>query len=126
MKKTGWMGLAVAVALMAAPGAGWAKQPKNFKAKTNKAATSQRNKVDAVVKQATRPTLTGVITIAKDSKGFLKATLKAEDGTAYAITNPAIVEDKDGQKVKVVVGSQKTDSKTKAKSIQVEEVQAAR
>jgi hypothetical protein len=120
------VGLAIAVALMAATG-GMGETAEEFQAKTNKAATSQRNKVDAVVlKQATRPTLTGVITIAKDSKGFLKATLKAEDGTAYAITNPAIVEDKDGQKVKVVVGSQKTDSKTKAKSIQVEDVQAAR
>ncbi len=108
MKKIGWMMLAAAMVVAHAPC--WAKQPKDFHTKVPAAATAQKNKVDSVVKQANRPTLTGLIKITKSETGFIKATLKTEDGKVYTIANPAIVEDKDGQTVKVVVGTQPTVS----------------
>ena len=139
MKKIGWMLLTAAMVFAPAPC--WAKQPKDFHTKVPAAATAQKNKVDSVVKQANRPTLTGVIKVTKSETGFIKATLKAEDGKVYTIANPAIVEDKDGQTVKVVVGTQPTTSekakgkgkgkkkatpKADPRTILVDEVQAAR
>ncbi len=123
-----WMATVMAVAALAmVPADASAAAKKGGKKDAKKEAPAgPKNSVDAAVKAANRLAITGMVKVTKDDKGFIKATLKADDGTVYSILNPAIVEDKDGQKAKLICGSQKTDPKTKAKSIQVDEVQPAR
>ena len=123
-----WMAMAAAVVALAMLPADAPAAPKKGGKKDAKkeAPAAPKNSVDAAAKAANRVAIVGTIKVTKDEKGFIKATLKADDGTVYTIANPGIVEEKDGQKAKLIVGSQKTDPKSKAKSIQVDEVQAAR
>ena len=128
MKTWTWMAMvAVAAAVTMIPADASAAKKKDAKKDAKKEApAAPKNSVDAAAKAANRLAVVGTVKVAKDDKGFIKATLKADDGTVYTIQNPGIVEDKDGQKAKLICGSQKVDPKTKAKSIQVDEVQAAR
>ncbi len=127
MKTWAWMmAAAVAAAVALVPADAPAAPKKGKKDAKKEAPAAPKNSVDAAAKAANRLAIVGTVKVTKDDKGFIKATLKADDGTVYTIQNPAIVEDKDGQKAKLVCGSQKVDPKTKAKSLQVDEVQAAR
>ncbi|MBM4155613.1 MAG: hypothetical protein FJ221_11380 [Lentisphaerae bacterium] len=126
MKTWTWMAVVVAAAVVLVPADAPAAPKKGKKDAKKEAPAAPKNKVDAAAKSANRMTIVGTVKVTKDDKGFIKAVIKADDGTVYPILNPAIVEDKDGQKAKVIVGSEKVDAKTKAKSIQVDEVQAAR
>lgn len=128
MKRWTWMAMATVVAALAMvpAGASAAKKKDAKKDAKKEAPAAPKNKVEAAAKAANRLAIVGTVKISKDDKGFIKAVIKADDGTVYPILNPAIVEDKDGQKAKVIVGSEKVDAKSKVKSIQVDEVQAAR
>lgn len=82
-----------------------------------------RNAVAELATKANRPTMVGTIEVTKTEKGFLRATLTAEDGEKYTIINPASVEELHGLKAKIVYADLKTDPKSKAKSLRVEEAQ---
>lgn len=82
-----------------------------------------RNKVGTLVEKAQRPSMSGIVSVTKDQRGFAKAKLTADDGQVYVIVNPGSVEELDGQKVKIICGDLKKDSKTKAEPLRVEEVQ---
>jgi hypothetical protein len=127
MKTWTWTVAAMMAAAVALVPADAPAAPKKAKKDAKKEApAAPKNSVDAAAKAANRLSIVGTVKVTKDEKGFIKATLKADDGTVYTISNPAIVEEKDGQKAKLICGSQKVDPKTKAKSVQVDEVQAGR
>ncbi len=111
--------LAVALTLASAA---TAADPKK-KDEKKKAPPPPRNAVAELAAKANRPTLVGIVEVTKNEKGFLRATLTAEDGEKYTIVNPAIVEELNGQKAKIVYADLKTDPKSKAKSLRVEEAQ---
>ncbi len=99
--------------------------PKKKDTKKKTPPSPPRNAVAELAEKANRPTFTGVVEVTKTDKGFLRATFTSEGGEKFTIVNPAIVEDFSGQKVKIVYADLKTDPKTKAKSLRVEEVQKA-
>ncbi|MCX7819581.1 MAG: hypothetical protein N2652_10325 [Kiritimatiellae bacterium] len=111
-----------ALVLLATAVIALAADPKK-KDEKKKAPPPPRNAVAELAAKANRPTLVGIVEVTKNDKGFLRATFTADDGQKFTIINPAIVEELNGQKVKIVYADLKTDPKSKARSLRVEEVQ---
>lgn len=114
--------LPMLAAALTLAGAATAADPKK-KDEKKKAPPPPRNAVAELAAKANRPILVGIVEVTKNDKGFLRATLTTEDGTNYTIVNPAIVEELNGQKAKIVYADLKTDPKSRAKSLRVEEAQ---
>ena len=125
--KSLWVVVGLVVALFAAAGsseaAGAGKKNAGKKAAPAKAQPAKSNAPKAPVK----PTeLVGTIAVTKDASGFPSARLTTADGTVYIIKNPAMVAEKDGQRIKAICNTKPgVNSKTKKHEAFVDQVTAA-
>lgn len=122
MKFRSWMVVGLIVAFVAAVGTADAANAKGKNA-GKKPAPAKTTAPKPVVK----PTeVVGTIAVTKDASGFPSAKLTAADGTVYTVKNAAMVEDKDGKRIKAICNAPPTvDGKTKKHSIFIDQVTAA-
>lgn len=121
MKFRSWMVVGLIVAFVAAIGTADAANAKGKNAGKKNAPAKEAPKAPV------KPTeVVGTIAVTKDASGFPNATLTAADGTVYTVKNPAMVEEKNGKRIKAICNAPPSvDKKSKKSSVFIDQVTAA-